>query len=114
MHNDGLVVSSQQGEHCSTIRSRSPRSVRGAKCSGRIKLPTGSFASPIHTGEEWVANFKPPAHKLTFIIVRVICVSRLVYRKGIDLLLGALPRICAMHDDVEFLIGTFGSIGLRT
>ena len=34
-----------------------------------------------------------------------MCVNRLVYRKGIDLLVGALPKICEMHSDVEFLIG---------
>lgn len=34
-----------------------------------------------------------------------MCVNRLVYRKGIDLLVGALPKICERHSDVEFLIG---------
>ena len=37
--------------------------------------------------------------------VTIICISRLVYRKGIDLLLGAIPKICAMHPEVDFLIG---------
>jgi glycosyltransferase involved in cell wall biosynthesis len=39
--------------------------------------------------------------------VRIICLNRLVYRKGIDLLIGALPRICAMHKDIDFLIGQY-------
>lgn len=32
-------------------------------------------------------------------------VSRLVYRKGMDLLAGILPIMCANHLDVQFIIG---------
>lgn len=35
----------------------------------------------------------------------IICITRLVYRKGIDLLIAALPKVCALHSDVQFLIG---------
>lgn len=56
-----------------------------------------------------VTPTKDVCANLTQRIVRIVCVSRLVYRKGIDLLLGALPRICAMHENVEFLIGSFTS-----
>ncbi|PKI82272.1 phosphatidylinositol N-acetylglucosaminyltransferase [Malassezia vespertilionis] len=38
----------------------------------------------------------------------IVVLSRLVYRKGIDLLLFAIPRLCAMHPDVDFLIGGDG------
>lgn len=31
--------------------------------------------------------------------------SRLVYRKGTDLLAAAIPVICAKNSEVEFLIG---------
>ena len=37
--------------------------------------------------------------------VTIVCISRLVYRKGIDLLIAALPKVCALHPDVRFLIG---------
>ena len=32
-------------------------------------------------------------------------VSRLVYRKGMDLLAGILPIMCSNHSDVQFIIG---------
>ena len=35
----------------------------------------------------------------------VVVVSRLVYRKGMDLLAGLIPIICSKHADVCFLIG---------
>ncbi|GAA5978271.1 hypothetical protein JCM11641_001155 [Rhodosporidiobolus odoratus] len=38
----------------------------------------------------------------------IVCITRLVYRKGIDLLIAALPRVCALHPDVRFLIGGDG------
>ncbi|SCV71130.1 BQ2448_2718 [Microbotryum intermedium] len=38
----------------------------------------------------------------------IVCLNRLVYRKGIDLLIAALPRVCAMHPDVRVLIGGDG------
>lgn len=36
--------------------------------------------------------------------------SRLAYRKGIDLLVAAAPRICAKFPHVHFVIGVFGSL----
>ncbi|BGP24600.1 Phosphatidylinositol N-acetylglucosaminyltransferase GPI3 subunit [Rhodotorula toruloides] len=41
-------------------------------------------------------------------ILTIVCISRLVYRKGIDLLIAALPKVCALHSDVRFLIGGDG------
>nr|XP_006825510.1 PREDICTED: phosphatidylinositol N-acetylglucosaminyltransferase subunit A-like [Saccoglossus kowalevskii] len=40
--------------------------------------------------------------------VVIVIVSRLVYRKGMDLLAGIIPEICSMHPDVDFLIGGDG------
>lgn len=40
--------------------------------------------------------------------VTIVCIQRLVYRKGIDLLIAALPKVCALHPDVRFLIGEDG------
>lgn len=42
--------------------------------------------------------------------VTIVCISRLVYRKGIDLLIAALPKVCALHPDVRFLIGKWPSV----
>jgi len=41
-----------------------------------------------------------------FIYIVTICVvSRLVYRKGMDLLVNVIPKICAQHQKVNFIIG---------
>lgn len=41
--------------------------------------------------------------------VKVVIVSRLVYRKGVDLLVGIIPRICKQFPDVDFIIGGDGA-----
>lgn len=43
------------------------------------------------------------AREVTFVVL-----SRLMYRKGIDLLLGTIPRLCAEDADVRFVIGGDG------
>lgn len=40
--------------------------------------------------------------------IRIIIMSRLVYRKGADLLVGIIPQICSKYDDIEFVIGGDG------
>lgn len=35
----------------------------------------------------------------------VVVISRLVYRKGIDLLAGVIPAICLKYPNVSFIIG---------
>lgn len=40
--------------------------------------------------------------------VTVVILSRLAYRKGVDLLLDVLPRICRSHATVRFVIGGDG------
>ncbi|KAK4046192.1 Phosphatidylinositol N-acetylglucosaminyltransferase GPI3 subunit [Microbotryomycetes sp. JL201] len=40
--------------------------------------------------------------------ITIVCITRLVYRKGIDLLIAALPKICALHPNVRILIGGDG------
>ena len=39
--------------------------------------------------------------------VTIVVVSRLVYRKGMDLLAGIIPEICTKHPDVQFIIGRY-------
>lgn len=41
-------------------------------------------------------------------LVTIIVISRLVYRKGVDLLAGVIPILCAMDDRVCFIIGGDG------
>ncbi|PWN46310.1 UDP-Glycosyltransferase/glycogen phosphorylase [Ceraceosorus guamensis] len=38
----------------------------------------------------------------------IVVLSRLMYRKGIDLLIASIPRICERHPDVRFVIGGDG------
>lgn len=38
----------------------------------------------------------------------IIVLSRLVYRKGADLLVEIIPEICRRHKDVRFIIGGDG------
>jgi glycosyltransferase involved in cell wall biosynthesis len=38
----------------------------------------------------------------------VVSVNRLVYRKGIDLMVGVIPRICQAFPTVDFVIGGGG------
>jgi len=40
--------------------------------------------------------------------ITVVVVSRLTYRKGVDLLVGAVPAICRRHPHVRWLIGGSG------
>lgn len=42
------------------------------------------------------------------ISVTIVIVSRLVYRKGVDLLAQIIPEICSRHKNVQFLIGGDG------
>jgi len=52
--------------------------------------------------------FTPDASKKISGKVTIVVVSRLVYRKGMDLLAGILPIMCANHSDVQFIIGGDG------
>ena len=42
---------------------------------------------------------------LYMMTVTVVVVSRLVYRKGADLLAGLIPILCARHRELHFIIG---------
>jgi phosphatidylinositol N-acetylglucosaminyltransferase subunit A len=41
--------------------------------------------------------------------IKVVVVSRLVYRKGVDLLVGIIPKICHAFDQVDFMVGGDGN-----
>src|SRR5687767_5222429 len=40
--------------------------------------------------------------------ITIVVISRLVYRKGVDLLAGVIPIICGKHSQVQFVIGGDG------
>lgn len=52
------------------------------------------------------SQFKPDASKRRAGRVTVVALSRLVYRKGIDLLAVIIPEMCYRHPQVDFVIGT--------
>ncbi|KAF7730546.1 Phosphatidylinositol N-acetylglucosaminyltransferase gpi3 subunit [Apophysomyces ossiformis] len=54
------------------------------------------------------SQFKPDPSAADPNWITIIVISRLFYRKGIDLLVAIIPRICDMHRNVRFLIGGDG------
>ncbi|XP_033101410.1 phosphatidylinositol N-acetylglucosaminyltransferase subunit A-like [Anneissia japonica] len=52
--------------------------------------------------------FTPDPSKRNLDKITIVVISRLVYRKGIDLLADIIPIICQRHSDVDFLIGGGG------
>jgi len=54
------------------------------------------------------AMFKPSPDSRDPNKITIVVISRLVYRKGMDLLAGLIPIICAKYPQVQFLIGGDG------
>ncbi|XP_053312926.1 phosphatidylinositol N-acetylglucosaminyltransferase subunit A [Spea bombifrons] len=53
-------------------------------------------------------DFTPDPHKKMSNKITIVVVSRLVYRKGIDLLGGIIPEMCQKYPELHFLIGGEG------
>ncbi|PSR83377.1 hypothetical protein PHLCEN_2v5756 [Hermanssonia centrifuga] len=53
-------------------------------------------------------QFKPAVQLPPTDTVTIVVISRLAYRKGIDLLVATAPKICAMFPQVRFIIGGDG------
>ena len=51
------------------------------------------------------SQFKPDVSQRTPGRITVVALSRLVYRKGIDLLVVIIPEMCHRHPQVDFVIG---------
>lgn len=54
-------------------------------------------------------KFQPDPSKRSSNRIQVVVVSRLVYRKGVDLLVGIIPIICQDMPEVDFIIGGDGN-----
>ncbi|XP_011687405.1 PREDICTED: N-acetylglucosaminyl-phosphatidylinositol biosynthetic protein isoform X2 [Wasmannia auropunctata] len=54
------------------------------------------------------ALFTPDIGKRNNDFITIVIISRLVYRKGVDLLAHVIPEICLRHKNVQFLIGGDG------
>jgi phosphatidylinositol N-acetylglucosaminyltransferase subunit A len=55
------------------------------------------------------SKFMPPSAQPSKDRIKVVVVSRLVYRKGVDLLVGIIPKICHAMDHVDFIVGGDGN-----
>ncbi|RXK38560.1 phosphatidylinositol glycan, class A [Tremella mesenterica] len=53
-------------------------------------------------------RFRPAPEPPDSTYITIVVISRLVYRKGIDLLVAAAPTICALFPEVRFLVGGDG------
>ncbi len=54
------------------------------------------------------SSFLPDPTKRPTGRIRIIVMSRLVYRKGTDLLVQVIPQVCSLFPQVEFVIGGDG------
>ena len=54
------------------------------------------------------SSFLPDPTKRPTGRIRIIVMSRLVYRKGTDLLVQVIPQVCSLFPQVEFIIGGDG------
>lgn len=59
------------------------------------------------------AMFKPAPERLSDNEIVIIVISRLVYRKGADLLVEVIPEVCQLHPNVRFVIGGDGPKRVR-
>ncbi|KAK7261323.1 hypothetical protein RIF29_27632 [Crotalaria pallida] len=59
------------------------------------------------------AMFKPAVERPSRSEIVIVVISRLVYRKGTDLLVEVIPEICRLHPNVRFIIGGDGPKRVR-
>jgi phosphatidylinositol glycan class A protein len=59
------------------------------------------------------AMFKPANERLRKDEIIIVVISRLVYRKGADLLVEIIPEVCRLHPNVRFIIGGDGPKRVR-
>ncbi|XP_058748490.1 phosphatidylinositol N-acetylglucosaminyltransferase subunit A-like isoform X1 [Vicia villosa] len=58
--------------------------------------------------------FKPAAAcPRTLEEIVIVVISRLVYRKGVDLLVEVIPEVCRLHPNVRFIVGGDGAKRVR-
>ncbi|KAF7147154.1 hypothetical protein RHSIM_Rhsim03G0064700 [Rhododendron simsii] len=59
------------------------------------------------------AMFKPAPKRLSSDEIVIVVISRLVYRKGTDLLVEVIPEVCRLHPNVRFIVGGDGPKRVR-
>ncbi|KAL9230353.1 hypothetical protein vseg_005716 [Gypsophila vaccaria] len=59
------------------------------------------------------AMFKPAPERLPREQIVIVVISRLVYRKGADLLVEVIPEVCRLYPNVRFIVGGDGPKRVR-
>ncbi|KAM2613563.1 hypothetical protein TB2_028293 [Malus domestica] len=59
------------------------------------------------------AMFKPAPERLSSHEIVIVVISRLVYRKGADLLVEVIPEVCRLYPNVWFIVGGDGPKRVR-
>lgn len=59
------------------------------------------------------AMFKPATERLSSDEITIVVISRLVYRKGADLLVEVIPEVCRLYPNVRFIVGGDGPKRVR-
>lgn len=55
------------------------------------------------------SRFKPdPSKRYPLNTINIVCIQRLTFRKGVDLLIDVIPVICKKFPEVHFIIGGDG------
>ncbi|RKO97384.1 hypothetical protein CXG81DRAFT_12511 [Caulochytrium protostelioides] len=98
-----FTLSDVDGVICVSHTSKENTVLRAAIEPDRVSVIPNAIIAANFT-PDWSHN--PPDHVPHGIAI--IVVSRLVYRKGIDLLVSLLPRICQLFPDVNFIIAGDG------
>ena len=76
----------------------------------RIEHKCKSALNKKETGNKKIYNISTLIFRA---LVTVVIVSRLVYRKGMDLLAGVIPMICKEYPHLRFIIGNTKFFSLR-
>ncbi|PAA54085.1 hypothetical protein BOX15_Mlig014657g1, partial [Macrostomum lignano] len=84
---------------CVSHTSKENTALRAMLCPSRISVIPNAIDADVFTPD-------PDQRDTNYITIVVL--SRLVYRKGVDLLSRVIPIICQRHSDVRFLIGGDG------
>ncbi|GKU95154.1 hypothetical protein SLEP1_g59429 [Rubroshorea leprosula] len=59
------------------------------------------------------AMFKPAPERPSSNDIVIVVISRLVYRKGADLLVEVIPEVCRLHPNIRFIVGGDGPKRVR-
>jgi len=97
-----MTLADVQAAICVSYTSRENTVLRAALEPNQVYVIPNAVISELFKPAPVVLPFRDP-HPLTIVVV-----SRLVYRKGMDLLVALIPRLCQVNPRVRFLIAGDG------